>query len=138
MRRMSALSHSLDSSFQEFAIKDGQSPADEFREIAQRWHDQMAFHGHSVAEKYAKGRIPLVCNLHISFPGRDERMAGMGNSPFRDGECSASFVYVADIPNVLQLEMGNQQAMFVHNVETVETPDGRLRSLPRRAVWLAR
>lgn len=108
----------------EFSVEREKSPADEYREIAQRWKDQAAFERHSVTEKYAQGRIALVCDVHVSFPGRNIRSASVVDGPFCDGECFASLVYVADIPHVLQLQMGNDEPMFVLNIETVKLEDG--------------
>jgi hypothetical protein len=110
--------------FQEFSFEREESPADDFGEIAERWKDWKAFEGHTVAEKYAQGRIALICDIHVSFTGRNVRSATVSNSPFCDGECFASLVYVADIPNVLQLQMGNDEPMLVLNVETVKLEDG--------------
>lgn len=112
------------SCFEEFPVKHSECPTNDFGEIAQRWKDWKSFEGHTVAEKYAQGRIALICDIHVSFPGGNIRSARIVDSPFRDTECFASLVYVADIPNVLQLQMGNDEPMFVLDVETVKLVDG--------------
>jgi hypothetical protein len=119
---MSALAHR--SLISQFSSKNEQSSTDECSEIAQRWKDMMTFHGHSLAEKYAHGRIAFVCDLHASLISWNDKSASLGNSPLGNRELFASFVYVADIANPLKLKMGNDEPMFVLNVETVESPEG--------------
>jgi hypothetical protein len=115
---------SLASRFEKFSFKNEQSSTDEYSEIAKRWKDKMAMHGHSLSEKYANGRIAFVCDLHASLSRRNHQSASVSDSPFWNRECFASFVYVADIADKLQLHMGDEELMFVHNVETVKLPDG--------------
>ncbi len=122
---MVTLASSLPLRLGELPFKGKQSPDDSYREFAQRWKDMLAFEGHSLAEKYANGRVALVCDLHASFLCRVKHpRASVGNDPFRDREFFASLVYVADIANPLELQFGDDKPMFVHNVETVELPDG--------------
>src|SRR5271165_3437408 len=121
---MAELAPSLVPRFGELSFEDEQSPTDEYSEIVERWKDEAAFQGHSMAEKYTHGRIALICDLHASFLRRNHQTASLGDSPFRNRECFASLVYVADIANPLELQMGNDEPMFVHNVETVKLPDG--------------
>ena len=105
------------------SFKNEQSPADKYSEIVQRWKDEAAFHGHTTSEKYAYGRIALICDLHASFTSRNHQSASLGNGPLGNRGFFASFVYVADIANPLELQVGNDKPMFVHNVETVKLPD---------------
>ena len=111
--------------FGELSSESRESSGDEYSEIVQRWKDMAAFEGHSAAEKYAYGRISFVCDVHVSFLGGEINPSpSASNDPFGNRECFASFVYVADIPNPLPLQLGNDDPMFVHNVETVKLPDG--------------
>ena len=58
----------------------------------------LAFEGHSLAEKYAHGRVALVCDLHaFTFLCGVKHPASVGNDPLRNREFFASLVYVANI-----------------------------------------
>lgn len=121
---MVALASSLVLRFGELSSENGEGSGDEYSEIVQRWKDMMTFHGHSLAEKYAHGRIAFVCDLHASLTSWNHKSASLGNSPLGNRELFASFVYVADIANPLKLKMGDDEPMLVLNVETVKSPEG--------------
>lgn len=107
-------------------VESDQSPADEYREIAQRWKNRMVLEGHSVAEKYVAGCLSLVCDLNV-FPagGNVDEIATVQNRrQFANDERFARLVFKAKVPDVLAMDFGNQEFVFVQNVESVKLPDG--------------
>lgn len=114
------------SRFPEFLIQSEKSPADEYRELAERWKNQAALEGHSVAEKYAAGCLSLVCDLNVSLASGNAD----GAQTVRDGchfpkeERFARVVFKADVPDVLEMNLGDEEFVFVQNVESVKLPDG--------------
>lgn len=121
---MVTLASSLPLRLGELSLKNDQSPTDEYSEIAQRWKDKTASEGHSLAENYANARIAFICDVHAAFLCRNHEASSASDSPLGDRELFASLVYVADVADKLELQMGNDEPMFVLNVETVKLPDG--------------
>jgi hypothetical protein len=121
---MSALTSALALRFGELSFESRESSGDEYSEFAQRWKNMLAFEGQPLAEQYAHGRIAFVCDLYTSFLRGNHESSSTSNSPFGNRELFASFVYVADIANPLKLQMGDDEPMFVLNVETVKSPEG--------------
>lgn len=120
----SCVQSELGSDRQENPFDAVECAANEYREAVQCWKDGLTVHWHSPAKNYAEGRCALVFDLNLLFIGRDSRHVSRNGGPVRKREYLARFVFVADIPNKLELQMGNQQPVFVFNVETVNGPDG--------------
>ncbi|MGC1361814.1 MAG: hypothetical protein WA419_07645 [Silvibacterium sp.] len=110
----------------ELPIQGEQSPADEYREIAERWKNQAALEGHSVAEKYAAGRLALVCDLNVSLASGDADgpKAVRSGCQFTEEERFARLVFNADVPDVLEMDLGDEEFVLVQNVQCVKLPDG--------------
>lgn len=103
-----------------------ESPANNYKKMAQRFKDGMALERYSIAEKYAHGSFALVCDLNISPRGRnaDEIEAVHGSCQFEKAVRFARLVFVADVPDVLEMDLGDEEFVLVENVESVKLPDG--------------
>jgi hypothetical protein len=102
------------------------SPTDEYLELVQRWKDRASFAGRSLTEKYLAGRFALVCDLHVSVSSAHlDEGATIGDSrQFVNHKRFARLVFAADIPNALDVHLGEEQFVLVKNVETVKLPNG--------------
>ena len=76
-----------------------------------------------MGENYANGRIALICDLNFSLPGEEVGHVLSRSSPLWDYKNFATLVFVANVSNPLPLQMGDQQPVFVFNVESVQGPD---------------
>src|SRR6185312_13380998 len=101
----------------EYASQIKKSAGDEYREMAQRWKDAAMLERHSVAEKYVAGRLALVCDLDI-FPASGDLYEAeiVGNScQFADNKRIARLVFKAEVPDVLEMDLSNEEFMLVQN-----------------------
>jgi hypothetical protein len=110
--------------FHEFSFESEKSPADECRQIAQRWKDMAAAEGQSVSENYANGRFAIICDFNFSPSGGEFGRVLSSGSPLRKLEHLATLVFVAKVPQPFEMHMGNKQPVLVLNVESVQGPDG--------------
>ncbi len=110
--------------FQELSFEREKSPADEYREIVQRWKDVATCEGQSVCENYTDGRFAIICDFNFSLSGGKFKRVLPGGGPLGKLEYSASLVFVADVPNPFEMHMGDKQPVLVLNVENVQGPDG--------------
>ena len=107
-----------------FSFEGEKSPADEYRQIVQRWEDVATAEGQTVSENYANGRFAIICDFNFSLPGGEFGRVLSGGSPLRKLEHFATLVFVANVPDPFEMHMGNEQPMFVLDVENVQGPDG--------------
>lgn len=110
----------------EYASQIKKSAGDEYREMAQRWKNAAMLERHSVAEKYVAGCLALVCDLDIFLASGDlDEVAVARNSrQFTNDKRLARLVFKAEVPDVLEMDLGNEEFMLVQNVQCVKLPDG--------------
>jgi hypothetical protein len=119
------MSSTLRSQSQGNLLKAIDSASNDFRHLAERWHNRLSGQGQSLAERYMRHGLTVVCDLAISVPDASVGMVvGRNENPIVYRKFLASIVYSANVSDARYFEMGNQQPVFVSNVETVKAPDG--------------
>ena len=56
-----------DSRQQDF-LKAIDSATNDFRNLAEHWHNELTLQGQSLAERYAKHGVTIICDLDVSVP----------------------------------------------------------------------
>jgi hypothetical protein len=91
-----------------------------YLEAAKSWNDKMALHQRSFAEYYCEGSAALVYQLELAvLPSNPDSSLGP-ESLFRDSVFSAFAIFHKQMFDLAELEMGNQQLVFVKVVEPIE------------------
>lgn len=93
----------------------------EFDQCVQGWNDALALEGHSLAERYERDSLTIICNFEMfmpfEWPGGDVRI---NDQPSRDVKRFASLVYRNHSLNKRVLPMCDQEPMFVFDVEVMQ------------------
>lgn len=92
-------------------------------QIAQRWKDVVAAERCTLSENYVEGRFALICNLEISFSGREDGFSYSQTGHFGNGKCATSLVYVANLPDPMKVRIADKDPVFIFDVEVMNGPD---------------
>jgi hypothetical protein len=93
--------------------------------LAERWHNKLTLQGQSLAERYTKHGLTVICDLDISVPKTEVLTSVRGNDkPVVEGETLARFIYCANVVNSRKFSVSNQEPVLVFDIETVKGPDG--------------
>jgi hypothetical protein len=102
-----------------------QRPVNKFGKVMKRWNDFVASERKPLVERYAEGSVSLICNLDIFGSGNGQTShAVINDAPVTEDVFRASVVFNANAHNVSQFCIGDEELMFIPNVEQVKTPEG--------------
>lgn len=96
----------------------------EFLQIVQAERYMLAAEGKTLAENYADGTVALICDIYAPSCCEEVGNALPRSSPLWNSKNFFTLVFVADIPNPLPLQIGNQHPVLIFNIQGVQAPDG--------------
>jgi len=102
-----------------------QCPSNKCRKAMKSWNDLVASERKPLVERYAVGSVSLICNLNILGPRNGQTgHSVIDDAPSVENVFSASIIFNANSGNVSQFCIGNEELVFIPNVEQVKTPEG--------------
>jgi len=103
----------------------------ELRQIMQRWDDRLTIENLSFAENYIEGRLSLICDIEVGVSRYHIQFSSLPNNKVNELKAITSLVF-GTCPNKSgDRGDGDQQLMFVHDVEVVKCAQGVIPSLVR-------
>lgn len=113
--------HLLGNTGEAFRLQTIHDASYKFDQVMQHWHNAPALEGHPLSERYERHGLTIICNFEVLMPlkgsGSGVRSA---KQPAGNLKHFASLVYRSNSIDIGELPMGNQEPMFVFNVEVVE------------------
>ena len=103
----------------------------ELRQLMQRWDDSLTLENLSFVEDYIEGRLSLLCDLEIGVSRYRINLSALSYSKANALKTIAPVVFCTHPNKSGDRGDGDQQPMFVHDVEIVKCAQGVIPSLVR-------
>lgn len=107
------------------------------RELFERWDNRLTLQGKSLVEQYISGRLSLVVDVDFIAFGNagaptngDIGVVELNRQRALDNE-GTRFVFYMNVRQCRNVEHGNEQFVFVENIEVVKSADRVIPSLVR-------